>query len=301
VLGGDDQRPRVAREHEVDDARCGENASRAKPPTGGLFRVLPAPTFSLVFPRQSEERRTMFEIGASLREARSRRGLALEDVQKGLRIRERYLLALEDERWDVLPGEAYVKGFLRTYAEFLGLNGALYLDEYNARFAAPEDEPFVPEQLAPSTGSRILTRTTVGVVAVAAVLGGLALLGSGGSSRPHLSEPAAAAAPKRAAAPLGMPVAPVTLPPRRRPPTARIRAVSSRSWLSVRIGGAGGREIFRGFLDRGRTLSYGLHRNVWLRIGRPRALAIRIGSYRVNGLPGAPVNLLLTRDGPKAG
>src|SRR3954471_18172176 len=47
---------------------------------------------------------TVFEIGASLREARETRGLSLEDVQKALRFRERYLTALEEERWDQLPG-----------------------------------------------------------------------------------------------------------------------------------------------------------------------------------------------------
>jgi cytoskeletal protein RodZ len=77
----------------------------------------------------------MFEIGPSLREARSRRGLSPADVHKATRIRERYLSALEEERWELLPGDAYAKGFLRTYAEFLGLDGQLYVDEYNARFA----------------------------------------------------------------------------------------------------------------------------------------------------------------------
>jgi cytoskeleton protein RodZ len=240
----------------------------------------------------------MFDIGASLREARTLRGLSFDDVQKGLRIRERYLLALEEERWEALPGEAYVKGFLRTYAEFLGLNGTLYVDEFNERFATPDDEPFVPESLAPARTSRILTRTIVGVVVLAAVIGGLAALGRTPPQRPHVAEAAAATPPKPHA--LGMPVAPVVLP-KRKPPTARIRALSSSSWLSVRLGGPGGKEIFRGFLTRGHTLTYGLHRNVWLRIGRPHALAIRIGGYRVNGLPGVPVNLLLTRNGPKAG
>jgi cytoskeleton protein RodZ len=77
----------------------------------------------------------MFEIGASLREARTRRGLSLEDVTDSLRIRQRYVTALEDEQWDLMPGEAYAKGFLRMYAEYLGLNGSLYIDEYNERIA----------------------------------------------------------------------------------------------------------------------------------------------------------------------
>jgi cytoskeletal protein RodZ len=48
----------------------------------------------------------MFEIGASRREARTKRGLAAADVQKELRIRERYLTALEERQWHLLPGEA---------------------------------------------------------------------------------------------------------------------------------------------------------------------------------------------------
>ena len=81
----------------------------------------------------------MFDIGASLREAREKQRLTPADVHRSLRIRERYLTALEAEQWELLPGDAYVKGFLRTYAEFLGLNGSLYVDELNARIAALEE------------------------------------------------------------------------------------------------------------------------------------------------------------------
>jgi cytoskeletal protein RodZ len=79
----------------------------------------------------------MFEIGGSLREARLKRNLTPADVQKAIRIRDRYLQALEEERWELLPGDAYVKGFLRTYADYLGLDGNLYVEEYNSRFARP--------------------------------------------------------------------------------------------------------------------------------------------------------------------
>jgi cytoskeleton protein RodZ len=84
----------------------------------------------------------VFDIGASLRFSREKRGLTAEDVHRSLRIRARYLRALEEERWELLPGDAYTRGFLRTYAEFLGLNGTLYVDELNARMAArPDTEP----------------------------------------------------------------------------------------------------------------------------------------------------------------
>src|SRR5581483_9208311 len=87
----------------------------------------------------------MFEIGSSLREARIKRGLSSADVQKAIRIRDRYLQALEEERWELLPGDAYVKGFLRTYADFLGLDGNLYVDEYNSRFARTDEPPLAPQ------------------------------------------------------------------------------------------------------------------------------------------------------------
>jgi cytoskeleton protein RodZ len=246
----------------------------------------------------------MFDIGASLREARTRRGLSLDDVTSGLRIRERYVTALEEERWELLPGEAYAKGFLRMYAEFLGLDGSLYVDEYNERVAAHAEEALVPDSLAPrKSKSRLLFRAIVGVVAIAAVVAALNALGSGTPTsthvQPDLSNIANAAPPKKAATPLARVVRHVAPS---KPPVGLIRAVTSRSWLSVRIGGANGKEIFRGFLNKGHNLTYDLHQNVWLRIGRPQALAIRIGKNPVRGLPGStPVNLLLTSAGPRAG
>ena len=86
----------------------------------------------------------MFEIGNSLREARLLQGYELPRVEADTKIRAKYLRALEEERFEVLPGETYVKGFLRTYAEYLGLDGQLYVDEFNSRFGAEGDEPREP-------------------------------------------------------------------------------------------------------------------------------------------------------------
>jgi Uncharacterized protein conserved in bacteria len=82
----------------------------------------------------------LFEIGASLKEARLRQGLDFPEIETGTKIRGKYLNALEEERFDVLPAEAYIKGFLRTYAEYLGLDGQLYVDEFNSRYVAPEEK-----------------------------------------------------------------------------------------------------------------------------------------------------------------
>jgi Helix-turn-helix domain/RodZ C-terminal domain len=248
----------------------------------------------------------VFEIGASLREARETRGLSLDDVQKALRFRERYLTALEEERWEQLPGgDAYVKGFLRTYAEFLGLNGTLYIDEFNARIASQDEEPIVPESLAPRRTSSLLTRTIVGVFVLAFVVFAATAWRPGSSPRPTV-ESASAATPPQRFVPLGMPVAPVVAAKpvqhaKPKPKTATIRVTRSTSWFSVRRGGPAGTEIFRGFLARGEKLRYRLDRKIWLRIGRPSAVVVTIGKRPVRGLPGMPANLLLTNAGPLAG
>src|SRR6201989_2957843 len=134
----------------------------------------------------------MFDIGGSLREARLKRGLTPADVQKAIRIRDRYLQALEEERWELLPGDAYVKGFLRTYADYLGLDGSLYVDEYNARYAREEEPLLVPERFSRadrSFGGGGLGRPLVIGGALLAVAIGIAVWQLGGSSGPKRATP----------------------------------------------------------------------------------------------------------------
>lgn len=240
----------------------------------------------------------MFQIGPSLREARTRRGFSPADVHKAVRIRERYLTALEEERWDMLPGDAYTKGFLRTYAEFLGLDSQLYIDEYNARIAAHEEEPLVPEVLKQrGRAGGILFRTIGAVLIVGAAIAGLAAWRHAGTpSRPTIDAAAAAPQPTavKAHARDAVPKTKPAVTPR--PTYTVIRAVRDRSWLSVRIGGPTGKEIFRGTLEQGHLLKFGLQHGIWLRMGRPLALDIRVGSHLVQNLPSSPTNLVLGVD-----
>jgi cytoskeleton protein RodZ len=246
----------------------------------------------------------MFQIGPSLREARTRRGFSPADVHKAVRIRERYLTALEEERWEMLPGDAYTKGFLRTYAEFLGLDGQLYIDEFNARIAQHDEEPLVPEVLKKQgRAGGILFRTIGAVLLLGAAIAGLAAWRHAGTpARPTIDAAAAAPKPTAAVKPqihhVAAPAAKKTKPAVAPKPTFTIiRAVRDRSWLSVRLGGPLGKEIFRGTLEPGHFLKYGLHRPIWVRMGRPLALDIRIGKTLVAGLPDATANVLLTRNG----
>jgi len=247
----------------------------------------------------------VFQIGDSLREARTRRGFSAADVHKAIRIRERYLTALEEERWDMLPGEAYTKGFLRTYSEHLGLNGQLYIDEYNARIARHGEEapPFVPHA---SVDTRHLQRgvlmTLAAILVVGAAIAGLAAWRLAGSSTPSQAQPPAGAGSGAAAAP------PPTVTPKTTPAVTvpavstapvftSISAARGRCWLLVRAGGPNGKLLFEGVLEQGQAKRFQLQSRLWVRMGRPSALDITLAGKLVNGLPSSPSNVLLTRSG----
>ncbi len=86
----------------------------------------------------------MADIGATLREARMRQKIDISEVEAETKIRAKYLRALENEEWGLLPGATFVKTFLRTYAEFLDLDARLLLEEYKLRF-----EPASSAELPP--------------------------------------------------------------------------------------------------------------------------------------------------------
>src|SRR5215472_7146560 len=81
----------------------------------------------------------MADIGTTLREARMRARIDMTEVETRTKIRAKYLRAIENEEWDLLPGPVYVKSFLRTYGDFLGLDSRLLVDEYKRRYERPSD------------------------------------------------------------------------------------------------------------------------------------------------------------------
>jgi cytoskeletal protein RodZ len=79
-------------------------------------------------------------IGAILEDNRNRRGLDIEAIEERTKIRAKYLRALEEEDWEILPGPAYTRGFIRAYAEVLGLDSEVLVDD-RGRSAGPPARP----------------------------------------------------------------------------------------------------------------------------------------------------------------
>jgi cytoskeletal protein RodZ len=88
--------------------------------------------------------RRVADIGSTLREARMRAGIDITEVETRTKIRAKYLRAIENEEWDMLPGPIYVKSFLRTYSDYLGLDSRSLVDEYKRRFERLSDHELRP-------------------------------------------------------------------------------------------------------------------------------------------------------------
>jgi cytoskeleton protein RodZ len=86
----------------------------------------------------------MPEIGDQLRETRMRNRIDISEVEAATKIRAKYLRALENEEWELLPGPTFVKTFLRTYADYLGLDARNLVEQYRARYERPSAQELGP-------------------------------------------------------------------------------------------------------------------------------------------------------------
>ena len=220
----------------------------------------------------------MFEIGNSLREARLRQGLDFPEIEQATKIRGKYLRALEEEQFEVLPAQTYVKGFLRSYADYLGLDGQLYVDEFNSRYVRgefeeeEEEQPFRPRVAGGGRGGfqGKAVLLTVAVIAGLTVFFFAAWMWGGNSGQEGLPlNPPPPAKPKQAK------------------PTARLVAsgVAGGSYIVVRRGSRTSKPIYSGTLENGKKQRFE-GRRLWIYVYAPANLRLRLNG-RARAVPGA--------------
>ena len=216
----------------------------------------------------------MFDLGTSLREARARQGLDLPQAELATKIRAKYLRALEEEQFDSLPADTYVRGFLRAYADFLGLDGQLYVDEYDSRFVADSYEDAAERRRASRPRRevgferRAIVLALIGVSALAALV--IVAWKFGGSS----------------------PNAPSVIPPST-PATVGLRFSGPGTYIEVRRGSASGSVLYAGTLEPGETNLVAGDR-FWILIRHPRTLRLTLNGKAVSLPARSTLKVLVT-------
>lgn len=197
-------------------------------------------------------------------------------------IRSRYLRALEEERFDLLPATAYVRGFIRVYADELGLEGQLYVDEFNSRFSRIEEAsaPFRRRERVSRAPAQHSRRVASGAVAVSlatiAIL--LALFFAAFRSSPEEQNVPNLAGQNSSAV------------------TVKLTAVHGDSFAEVREKNSRGETLFGGTLMRGKTHTFTMP--VWVKVGAVQNLRWILGDGEAKGVDSVgPATLLFTENG----
>jgi cytoskeleton protein RodZ len=235
----------------------------------------------------------MPSIGETLREARMRQRLDIADVEDRTKIRAKYLRALENEEFGMLPGPTFVKTFLRTYAEMLGLDPHVLVEEYRAGFEREDeiDQPFGPPAVAgrdrrhgPRIGpGSLVLLVLVGIVAVLVAIG-LASDDDGGPDQATAPETRATETKAKAQPP----------PPRPRRVTLRVSPATP-TYVCVDRG-AGTAVVFEDTIDRPQTFR---GKRIRVNLGK-RDVQLRMNGKAVPVTPGPdPVGFVFTPRGTR--
>ncbi len=187
-------------------------------------------------------------LGEEFRSAREARGLTLSDVAEQIHIRSVYLNAIENEDWKSIGAPVYVRGFIRTYARYLGKDAEDAVGRFNQ--TSPVERPVVPSASAATLSDN--ERTGPSLLAVVATLVAVALVGFVGYEWWQYAHPGSATAIARStsapqpAATSGesqAPVANASVRPSAKPGASGIAPhqlavrLTQRSWLRVVVDG----------------------------------------------------------------
>jgi cytoskeleton protein RodZ len=238
----------------------------------------------------------MADIGSTLREARMRSHIDITEVETATKIRAKYLRALENEEWDLLPGAVYAKSFLRTYGDYLGLDSRMLIDDFKHHYEHPAEHEARPagslrreRERRGRPGLRIPPWVSIVVVA-GVVVGILYAVGSANENGPSPppTHPTTTARhttthPHRS-----------ILPTKVRPKKVTLRMVPTGTVYVCLVNGAGAKLINEQVYAAGQTIPVERGRKLLLTLGN-NSITVRVNGRSVPVAPSAsPIRLLVT-------
>jgi cytoskeleton protein RodZ len=252
----------------------------------------------------------MSQLGERLREARESQGISMSQAAVETRILQRYLVALEDGDYQHLPGDVYARGFIRNYADYLGIPAEELIELYRRERGMSEPIRVVPATSSPRMRGLVIP-SFFGVFFVVLVLVGASYLALsalnfvGESARPQAatqptsvptprplptSAPQPTDLPQLASAPTIGPQEPagVTIGPTSAPTAApdapivaevSVEAGDNRgSWLEIKVDGE---TVFRKVLGAGQSLpAFKAQRDFWIRSGNAAVVSVVINGQK---------------------
>jgi len=245
------------------------------------------------------------DIGNKLKEARAARGLTLEVVEQETKIRRKYLNAMEEGQFHILPGPIYAKAFLKNYAKFLNLDLEEIMETYDRQFPAetvPEVVPTTPASTSPGH----VRKNASGkprpwlYFAVAVIITGLAFsvyYGVLGAAFRSANKPKGEPAPwtslqpdGQAQTPAGQPQAPgQILPTRTNGINMVLNVKNAESWIRV---DADGSPVFQGIVPAGQSKNFDAREKIYIRLGNAGVVEVLVNGQNLGflGGPGAVVD-----------
>lgn len=243
------------------------------------------------------------DIGDKLKSARETMGFTLDEVEEETKIRRKYLKALEEEQFHILPGPVYARAFLKNYAKYLRLDVDELLAEFNRRFkveTAPEPSGPVGEEQSGRnvlglTGRRFYPILAVVILGLAVTVYFAALEtgfgrpvdqaregGSQGAPAQNQNQPVEGENPQ---APAGQPQ-----PGENAPAAAGVNVTLSvkerRSWIRVVVDG---NPAFQGILDEGQSKIFEGSDKIYVRLGDAGAVEVLVNGENLGRLGGQGV------------
>ncbi|MDA1475473.1 helix-turn-helix domain-containing protein [Bacillus changyiensis] len=145
----------------------------------------------------------MTELGIRLKEAREEKGMSLADLQAVTKIQKRYLTALEEGNYEIIPGKFYVRAFIKQYAEAVGLDSELLFEEYKKDIPNSYNDDvserissIKPQKELPKSASKVLELlptllVTAGIIVVIAIIYVVIQMVNGGGNQHKADDPKA--------------------------------------------------------------------------------------------------------------